>query len=100
MLIAASAVDEVNIPAFIALYVLIFFFGILAMTGLGMDIVSSIGAVATTLGNVGPGLGNVGPVDNFAHVPALGKWVLSSLMMIGRLEIFTVLVIFTRSFWR
>jgi trk system potassium uptake protein TrkH len=89
-----------NILAFIALYGLIFFFGVLAMSGLGMDVVSSIGAAAATMGNIGPGLGSVGPVDNFAHIPALGKWVLSSLMMIGRLEIFTILVIFTRSFWR
>ncbi len=89
-----------NILAFITLYGLIFFLGVLAMTGLGMDIVTSIGAAATSIGNVGPGLGNVGPVYNYAHVPALGKWILAFLMMIGRLEIFTVLVIFTRSFWR
>lgn len=89
-----------NILAFIALYGLIFFFGVLALAGLGIDIVSSIGAAAATMGNIGPGLGNVGPVDNFAHIPALGKWVLSFLMITGRLEIFTILVIFTRSFWR
>ncbi len=89
-----------NILAFIGLYILIFFIGVLAMAGLGMDIASSIGAAATALGNIGPGLARVGPVDNFAHVPVLGKWILSVLMMIGRLEIFTVLVIFTRQFWR
>lgn len=88
-----------NIMAFIALYILIFFFGVLAMTGLGVDIVTSIGAVAATFGNVGPGLGSVGPVDNYSHIPLLGKWILSFLMMTGRLEIFTVLVIFTRHFW-
>jgi trk system potassium uptake protein TrkH len=64
-----------------------------------MDLDTSIGSVAATLGNVGPGIGTVGPVDNYSHVPILGKWILSFLMMIGRLEIFTVLVIFTRHFW-
>jgi trk system potassium uptake protein TrkH len=92
-----SAVSSVVV--FIALYMLIFLFGVLAMAGLGLDIDTSIGAVAATLGNVGPGIGTVGPVDNYSHIPILGKWVLSFLMMTGRLEIFTVLVIFTRRFW-
>jgi trk system potassium uptake protein TrkH len=88
-----------NILGFAALYVLIFFLGVMAMAGLGLDIDTSIGAVAATLGNVGPGIGTVGAVDNYSHIPALGKWILSFLMMAGRLEIFTVLVIFTRPFW-
>ena len=88
-----------NVIVFIALYILIFFFGVLAMAGLGLDIDTSIGAVAATLGNVGPGIGAVGPIDNYSHLPILGKWILSFLMMTGRLEIFTVLVIFTRHFW-
>jgi trk system potassium uptake protein TrkH len=88
-----------NVVVFIALYILIFFFGVLAMAGLGLDIDTSIGAVAATLGNVGPGIGAVGPIDNYSHIPTLGKWLLSFLMMTGRLEIFTVLVIFTRHFW-
>jgi trk system potassium uptake protein TrkH len=100
--IGEKAVPEnvvTNVVVFIALYMLIFLFGILAMAGLGLDIDTSIGAVAATLGNVGPGIGTVGPVDNYSHIPILGKWVLSFLMMTGRLEIFTVLVIFTRHFW-
>ena len=88
-----------NIMVFIALYILIFFFGMLAMAWLGMDLHTSIGSVAATFGNVGPGIGTVGPVDNYSHIPILGKWILSFLMMTGRLEIFTVLVIFTRHFW-
>lgn len=88
-----------NIIGFISLYILIFFVGVMAMTGLGLNIDTSIGAVAATLGNVGPGIGGVGPVENYSHLPAIGKWVLSFLMMVGRLEIFTVLVIFTRPFW-
>lgn len=88
-----------NIMGFILLYLLIFFFGVMAMAGLGLDIDTSIGAVAATLGNVGPGIGGVGPVDNYSHLPILGKWILSFMMMVGRLEIYTVLVIFTRHFW-
>jgi trk system potassium uptake protein TrkH len=88
-----------NIIGFVALYILIFFFGVMAMAGVGLDIDTSIGAVAATLGNVGPGIGTVGPVENYSHIPFLGKWVLSFLMLVGRLEIFTVLVIFTRPFW-
>lgn len=88
-----------NIIGFVALYILIFFLGVMAMTGIGLDIDTSIGAVAATLGNVGPGIGMVGPAENYFHLPAMGKWILSFLMLVGRLEIFTVLVIFTRPFW-
>jgi len=49
---------------------------------------------------VGPGLGLVGPIDSFSHIPAIGKWFLSFLMLIGRLELFTVLVLFTPEFWK
>jgi trk system potassium uptake protein TrkH len=89
-----------NVTVFIALYVLIFSLGVLAMVGLGLDLGTSIGSVAATLGNVGPGIGSVGPAENYAHVPIWGKWILSFLMMTGRLEIFTILVLFTRHFWR
>lgn len=89
-----------NIIGFVATYILVFFLSVLVMTGLGLDIDTSIGAVAATLGNVGPGIGGVGPVENYSHLPVLGKWVLSFLMLVGRLELFTVLVIFTRPFWR
>jgi len=88
-----------NIMGFVLLYFLFFFFGVLLMTGLGLDIDTSIGAVAATLGNVGPGIGGVGPIDNYFYLPALGKWILSFLMMAGRLEIYTVMVLFTRLFW-
>ena len=67
---------------------------------MGLDFDTAIGAVATTLGNVGPGIGDVGPVNTFAHLPIAGKWFLSLLMLIGRLELFTVLVLFMPAFWR
>ena len=89
-----------NILAFVIIYVTIFGVASLAMTLMGLDVATSIGAVATSLANVGPGIGSVGPVDNFAHLPSEGKWLLSFLMMTGRLEIFTVLILFTAYFWR
>ena len=61
---------------------------------------SAIGSVATSLGNVGPAIGSVGPTDNFAQIPDAGKWFLSFLMLLGRLELFTILVIFSPAFWK
>ncbi|MFQ6617878.1 MAG: TrkH family potassium uptake protein, partial [Fidelibacterota bacterium] len=88
-----------NILGFFLIYVGTFALGSIVMSGLGLDIITSISSVAATLGNVGPGLGAVGPMDHYAHIPALGKWILSFFMLLGRLELFTVLVIFTRSYW-
>jgi trk system potassium uptake protein TrkH len=88
-----------NILAFIMIYISIFASGSMIMGMLGLDFMTSIGAVATCLGNIGPGIGTVGPVDNFAHLPDLSKWVLSFLMLLGRLELFTVLILFTPYFW-
>ncbi len=89
-----------NVLAFIMIYVLIFATGSALMALLGTDFNTSIGAVATCLGNIGPGLGSVGPVDNFAHISVGGKWLLSFLMLLGRLELFTVLMLFTPFFWK
>jgi trk system potassium uptake protein TrkH len=66
----------------------------------GLDLVTATSAVAASIGNIGPGLGDVGPASNYAGLPALAKWLLSSLMIVGRLEIFPVLVLFTRDLWR
>lgn len=89
-----------NVMGFFILYILLFCLGVLSMSSLGLDLATAVGSVAATLGNVGPGLGEVGPVDNYAAIPALGKWILSFLMLAGRLEIFTVLVLFLPRFWR
>lgn len=89
-----------NVFGFFILYVFIFSISVLIMAELGLDIVSAFGAVAASLGNIGPGLGSVGPMDNYAHLPALGKWILSLLMLMGRLELFTVVILFSPSFWR
>lgn len=89
-----------NILAFIAFYMLMAVIGFLVMSALGYDVETSIGAVAATLGNIGPGIGDVGPADNFSHIPVFGKWFLSFLMLVGRLEIFTVILLFSPTFWK
>jgi trk system potassium uptake protein TrkH len=89
-----------NIAGFFLLYISLFVFGVLFMSNLGLDILTSIGSVAATIGNIGPGIGNVGPVDNYAHIPTVGKWFLSFLMLVGRLEIYTVIILFTKTFWK
>jgi trk system potassium uptake protein TrkH len=89
-----------QILAFVILYLTIFASGSLAMALLGVDLVTAMGAAATCLGNVGPGIGSVGPIANFAYMPTIGKWILALLMLLGRLELFTVLILFTPFFWR
>ena len=89
-----------HVLAFIIVYLSIFVFGSLAVAFTGVDVLTTLSAVATSLGNVGPGLGTIGPVDNFAHLPVLTKWMLSFLMLIGRLELFTILILFTPYFWK
>lgn len=89
-----------NTFVFIAIYLTCVAAGTLYMLWLGLDIVSALSAVATTLGNVGPGLGIVGPAGSYAPIPASGKMVLTFLMLVGRLEIFTVFVTLTPTFWR
>ena len=66
----------------------------------GLDLVTATTAVAASIGNIGPGLGEVGPAGNYSGLPALAKWLLSGLMIVGRLEIFPVLVLFTKDLWR
>jgi trk system potassium uptake protein TrkH len=89
-----------NVQAFFILYILIFVFGAIMLSFMGVDFISALGAAATCIGNVGPGFGTVGPVANFGHLPDLAKWLLSFLMLLGRLELFTVLIIFTPYFWK
>ena len=89
-----------QILAFVMVYLTIFVIGALGMTFLGVDFLTAIGASATCLGNIVPGLGAVGPVENFSQMPMAGKWLLSFLMLVGRLELFTVLILFTPYFWR
>ena len=95
-----------SVQTFFLLYMFIFMTGTLAfgiindIAGTGFDLVTSASAVASSVGNVGPGLGAVGPTSNYALVPDAGKWLLSFLMIVGRLEMFPVILLFTRELWR
>ena len=89
-----------RVLAFVLLYLFTVAVGILILSMSGMDFQESIGGLITCLGGVGPGLGQVGPAGNFAAIPEFSKWFLSFIMLLGRLELFTVLVLFTPSFWR
>jgi len=89
-----------NVGGFFILFISLFVLGVIVMSILGMDFISAIGSVAATMGNIGPGLGAVGPTDNYAQVSDLGKWFLSFLMLAGRLEIYTVIVLLTPVFWK
>ncbi len=89
-----------NVLAFVVFYMMISAGGTVFMSMLGYDLDTSLGAVISCIGNIGPGLGEVGPVCNFSHIPDLGKWFLSFLMLIGRLELFTVIILLSPSFWR
>jgi trk system potassium uptake protein len=71
----------------------------LAMAALGLDLVTALSSVAACIGNVGPGLADVGPAAHFYHIPAVGKWLLTFNMLAGRLEIYTVLILFSPHFW-
>lgn len=89
-----------TVLSFFVLYLIIFGLGAFIIATMGFDLESAIGASIACLGNIGPGWGEFGPTDNYAQIPYIGKWVLIFMMMIGRLELFTVLLIFTPAFWK
>ena len=93
-----------HILVFLLLYLMLFLLGSFIMSFILADFehpfLTAIGAIATALGNVGPGIGEVGPLNNFAAIPVSGKWLLSFFMILGRLELFTVLILFMPYFWR
>lgn len=89
-----------KVMAFFLMYILIFGMATILISSLGYDFETSIGASIASLGNIGPGIGMVGPVDNYAFFSDVTKWLLSFLMLIGRLELFTVLILFSPYFWR
>ena len=89
-----------NILSFFVIYMLIFIISSVILNLLGLDFMSALGAAASSLGNIGPAIGSVSPVDNFSHLSVGAKWFCSFLMLIGRLELFTVLILFTPFFWR
>ncbi len=89
-----------NILAFFILYMLSFIIGVLVFSWLGLDFKTALGGAASSLGNVGPALGDLGPVNNYAILSSPAKWWATFLMLIGRLELFTVLILLTPFFWR
>ncbi len=95
--VVSSAIVS-NILSFILFY--IFISSSLVMSFLGLDVVSALSSVAATLGNVGPGSGIVSPASNYSSIPSAGKWLLSFCMLAGRLEVYTLLVLLTKDFWK
>ena len=89
-----------NILGFFFIGVAVFVLATISLAGLGLDLTSASTSVASALMNIGPGLGTVGPTDNYAHILPVGKWVLCFCMLMGRLELYTLLVILTPMAWR
>lgn len=89
-----------GVVGFFILYLLLYVLSAFVMAALGMDVLTSFASVAACIGNIGPGLGTVGPAENYAHIPMMGKWVLAFDMLLGRLEIYTVIILFVPEFWR
>jgi trk system potassium uptake protein len=88
-----------KVMAFFQLFIVMLLIGSVAMALIGLDFESAIGASIATIGNIGPGLGKVGPAGNYAFIPGFGKWLLSFMMLLGRLELFTILILLSKAFW-
>lgn len=89
-----------EVMAFFFIYIIIFVLGALVLMATGEGVLTSLTASATSIGNVGPGLAGIGPYENYSSLSAIAKWTLSFLMLTGRLELMTVLVLFHPGFWR
>jgi trk system potassium uptake protein TrkH len=89
-----------NVLVFITLYFLIICLSAMVISFMGYDIITSFGTSAAMLGNIGPGLGTLGPFSDYSAVPIAGKWFMTLLMLLGRLELITVLILFSKSFYR
>ena len=89
-----------GIWGFFILYIALFTLSTLLVAATGVDLVTSFSGVLACIGNVGPGLSKVGPMDNYAEIPTLAKWILSLDMLLGRLEIYTVIILLVPRFYR
>lgn len=89
-----------SVLGFLALYMGLFGLSSVVLAGMGVDFMTAFSAVASCIGNIGPGFGMVGPVENFAPIPVMGKWLLIWCMLLGRLEIYTLLIFLVPEFWR
>jgi trk system potassium uptake protein TrkH len=88
-----------NLLVFITLYFFVVCIGAFVVSFMGYDIITSFSTSASMLGNIGPGLGTFGPFTNYSALPMAGKWFLSVLMLLGRLELITVMILFSKSFY-
>ncbi len=101
--IGENTIDDNVVRAtlgFYLFYILIFVFTAIFLSFTGLDVETALTASASAIGNIGPGLGSIGPTGNWGHLTDLAKWLTSFCMLLGRLEIFTVVVLFSRSFWK
>jgi trk system potassium uptake protein TrkH len=89
-----------SIWGFFLLFLGFFLVAVLIMASLGLDMISAVGSVAASIGNIGPGLGMVGPTQNYVAIPLVGKWVLIFCMLLGRLELYTVIVLLIPAYWK
>lgn len=89
-----------TVLAFCFLYIIIIIGSVFVMAAMGIDFSESIGCVISSIGNMGPGLGTCGPAYSWSELPDAAKWLLAFLMLLGRLELFTVLLLFTPKFWQ
>ena len=101
--IGENTIDDNVVRAtlgFYLFYIFIFVFTAVILSFTGLDVETALTASASAIGNIGPGLGSIGPTDNWGHLSDFAKWLTSFCMLLGRLEIFTVVVLFSRSFWK
>jgi trk system potassium uptake protein TrkH len=89
-----------GIQSMFVLYLLTFVLGSMVLAWLGSDVIAAVSATAATLGNIGPGLGAVGPAENYFHLSIAAKWVCIFCMLVGRLEVYSVVILFAPEFWR
>lgn len=89
-----------NVMAFLVIYLMVLVVTVLSFCALGVDFDESVGAAVSAIGNVGPSIGQYGPAGTYALFPTAGKWIMSFVMLVGRLEIFTVVLLFTKVLWR
>ena len=89
-----------NVMAFFMFYILLIVLGMLAFCALGVNFDEAFGAAVSAIGNIGPAIGQYGPAGTYADFPLVGKWIFSFLMLIGRLELFTVILLFSPTLWR
>ena len=85
---------------FVFVYFAVCLVGIILLLGMGVDFNTSVGASIATLSNIGTGLGQVGPYGTYAFLPQIAKWLLALFMLLGRVELFTLIILFSKNFWR